>query len=130
MQDNRQMYDTGQMYDPNPMYDPRQMYGAKPMYDERQMYGRPMYEPPQKQQKQPRPQPPSITGARHEIIKHPQKFVRYKEGAKLYSMCQPKFEQMAHDANAVYKLDKMVLVNLELFDKYLETFRVIQDRRY
>ena len=82
MQDNRQMYDTGQMYDPNPMYDPRQMYGARPVYDERQMYGIPMYEPPQKQQKQPRPQPPSITGARHEIIKHPQKFVRYKEGAK------------------------------------------------
>ena len=58
------------------------------------------------------------------------KFVRYKEGAKLYSMCLPKFEQMAHDANAVYKLDKMVLVNLELFDKYLETFRVVYDRRY
>ena len=31
------------------------------------------------------------------------KFVRYKEGAELYSMCQKKFERIAHDANAVYK---------------------------
>ena len=26
-------------------------------------------------------------------------------------MCQRKFEQMAKDANAIYKLDKLVLVN-------------------
>lgn len=73
---------------------------------------------------------PSMTEQRHEIIMHPKKFIRYKQGVELYGMCQTKFEQMAHDANAVYKLDKMVLVNLELFDKYLETFRVIQDRYY
>ena len=52
------------------------------------------------------------------------KFVRYKEGAELYSMCQSKFERMAHDAKAVYKLDKLVLVNTELFERYLETFRL------
>ena len=73
---------------------------------------------------------PSMTEQRHEIIKHPQKFIRYKQGAELYGMCQTKFEKMAHEANAVYKLDKLVLVNLELFDKYLETFRVVYDRRY
>ena len=40
------------------------------------------------------------------------KFVRYKEGADLYnSMSQSKFEQMAKDAGAVYKLNKLVLVN-------------------
>lgn len=54
------------------------------------------------------------------------KFVRYKEGAELYSMCQKKFERMAHDANAVYKLDKLCLVNVELFEKYLESFRLIE----
>ena len=32
------------------------------------------------------------------------KFVRYKEGAEMYSMCQSKFERMAKDAKATYKL--------------------------
>lgn len=35
------------------------------------------------------------------------RFVRYKEGADLYSMSQRKFEQMARDCNAVYKLNKL-----------------------
>ena len=52
------------------------------------------------------------------------KFVRYKEGADLYSMSQSKFEQMAKDAGAVYKLNKLVLVNKEVFDDYLESFRL------
>jgi len=52
------------------------------------------------------------------------KFVRYKEGAEMYSMCQSKFERMAHDAKAIYKCDKLVLVNIEVFEKYLETFRL------
>lgn len=38
--------------------------------------------------------------------------------------CQRKFEQMAKDANAIYKLDKLVLVNCDIFEEYLETFRV------
>lgn len=54
------------------------------------------------------------------------RFVRYKEGAELYSMCQKKFEQMAKDANAVYKLDKLVLVNCDIFEEYLGTFRVME----
>ena len=48
----------------------------------------------------------------------------YKEGAQLYSMSQSKFERLAKDANAIYKVDKLVLVNCELFEQYLETFRV------
>ena len=54
------------------------------------------------------------------------KFVRYKEGAKMYSMSQSKFENVAKDAGAVYKLNKMVLVNIEIFETYLETFRVVE----
>lgn len=42
----------------------------------------------------------------------------------MYSICQSKFEQMAKDAGAVYKLDKVVLVNTEIFEEYLETFRI------
>lgn len=52
------------------------------------------------------------------------RFVRYKEGAEMYSMCQSKFERMAKDAKAIYKLDKLVLVNCDIFEAYLETFRV------
>lgn len=52
------------------------------------------------------------------------RFVRYKEGAEMYSMCQSKFERMAKDARAIYKCDKLVLVNTEIFEKYLETFRL------
>ncbi len=52
------------------------------------------------------------------------RFVRYKEGAEMYSMCQSKFEQIAKDAKAIYKVDKLVLVNCDIFEEYLETFRI------
>ena len=52
------------------------------------------------------------------------KFIRYKEGVELYSMSQSKFEQLAKDAGAIYKLNKLVLVNREVFDEYLESFRI------
>lgn len=52
------------------------------------------------------------------------KFVRYKEGAELYSICQSKFERMAKDAKAIYKVDKVVLVNCDIFEEYLESFRL------
>ena len=51
------------------------------------------------------------------------KFVRYKEGAKIYSMSEREFNKLAHDANAVYKRNKMALVKLEIIDKYLEYFK-------
>ncbi len=61
-----------------------------------------------------------------ERISNPKKFVRYKQGAELYSMCQSKFEQLAKDAGACYKINKLVLVNLELIDKYLESFHIVE----
>ena len=62
-----------------------------------------------------------------QIMKKTQKkFVRYKEGAKLYSMCQTKFERLANEAKATYKVGKMVLVNQEILDNYLETFRIVE----
>ena len=43
------------------------------------------------------------------------RFVRYKEGAELYSMCQSKFEDMAKEAGAIYKLNKLyIIINLHL----------------
>ncbi len=51
------------------------------------------------------------------------KFVRYDEGALRYSMGLTKFQHLAKEAKATYKIDKVVLVNCELIDKYMETFR-------
>ena len=51
------------------------------------------------------------------------RFVRYEEGAKKYSMGLSKFQTLVREAKATYKVDKLVLVNCDLFEKYLETFR-------
>lgn len=51
------------------------------------------------------------------------KFVRMDEGAILYSMGLNTFRQLAVDANATYHLKKIVLVNTQLVDEYLERFR-------
>lgn len=51
------------------------------------------------------------------------KFVRYDEGAKLYSMGLHTFQNLAKDAGAVYRIKGIVLVNTELVDEYLEAFK-------
>ena len=48
------------------------------------------------------------------------KFVRYSDGAKMYSMGMTKFQEVAKDAKACYKIGQLVLVNTEILDKYLE----------
>ena len=50
------------------------------------------------------------------------KFVRYGEGAQLYSMSQSTFEKLAKEEKAIYKYNKLVLVNTEKIDEYLELF--------
>lgn len=54
-------------------------------------------------------------------------FVRIGEGSIIYSIGRHRFIEMARAAGAVYKINEgtggTVLVNLELFDKYLEQFR-------
>ena len=52
------------------------------------------------------------------------KFVRYSEGAEMYHMSVSKFMQMAKDAKAIYKLGQLVLVNLKIFDEYIETWGI------
>lgn len=60
----------------------------------------------------------------NETKKYAKKFVRYPEGAEKYSIGSTKFQALAKEANAVYKVDGIALVNCEIFEKYLETFRV------
>lgn len=50
------------------------------------------------------------------------KFVRYDEGAKMYSMGLHTFQELAKDAGAIYRVKRIVLVNTELIDEYMETF--------
>lgn len=58
-----------------------------------------------------------------ETKKYAKKFVRYQEGAEKYSIGITKFQELAKEAKAVYKVDKIALVNCEIFEKFLETFR-------
>lgn len=44
-----------------------------------------------------------------ETRKYHKKFVRYKEGAEKYSLGLTKFQELAKEAKAVYKVDKIVL---------------------
>ena len=44
--------------------------------------------------------------------------------------CVSKFMQMAKDAKAIYKLGQLVLVNLKIFDEYIETFHIVDDEFY
>ena len=58
------------------------------------------------------------------------KFVRYSDGAKMYSMGMTKFQEVAKDAKACYKIGQLVLVNTEILDKYLETFHITDAEFY
>lgn len=51
------------------------------------------------------------------------KFVRLKEGAALYSIGLNTFRELAKDAGAIYHVKKIVLVNTEILDEFLEAFR-------
>ena len=51
------------------------------------------------------------------------KFIRYDECAERYSMSKHSFMKLAQDARAVYKINRITLVNVKIFEEYLESFR-------
>ena len=55
-----------------------------------------------------------MTGKEAPNKRNMQKFVRYAEGAKMYSMGLSKFQELAKDAKACYKVGQLVLVNTEI----------------
>ena len=55
------------------------------------------------------------------------KYIRYKDGPAIYSISQKKFEQLAKEANATYKVGKAVLVNCEILEQYLEMFHIVEN---
>ena len=48
------------------------------------------------------------------------KWVRYDEGAVLYSMGINSFMELAKEAKAVYRIKRICLVNTEKLDEYIE----------
>ena len=50
------------------------------------------------------------------------KFVKYDEGA-MFSMGIHSFMDLAKEAKAVYRIRRIVLVNTEIIEEYLENFR-------
>lgn len=65
-----------------------------------------------------------VPGTNKQVIK---KFVRIGEGAIIYSIGHHRFIEMARAAGATYKINQgtggTVLINLEIFDEYMEQFR-------
>ena len=58
------------------------------------------------------------------------RFVRYPECAEMFSMSLSNFQQLAKDAKACYKMNRLVLVNLDILDEYLETFHIEDEEFY
>lgn len=58
------------------------------------------------------------------IVKEWKKFRRYQDGADYYGMSKSSFMKLAKDARAIYKPGKVVLVNCEILEKYLEGFKL------
>lgn len=59
-----------------------------------------------------------------------EKFVRYTDGAKMYHMGKTKFQSLAKEAKACYKIGQMVLVNIDILNDYLEQFRITEENFY
>ena len=49
------------------------------------------------------------------------KFVKYEEGAAMYSMGIHAFTELAKEAKAIYRIRRIVLVNTEIIDEHWRT---------
>lgn len=52
------------------------------------------------------------------------RFVTYKEAVELYSIGLTKVQEYAKIAGATYKMGNKVLVNTDIFEAYLEQYRI------
>ena len=58
------------------------------------------------------------------VQKLKKEWIRTKEGIEMYSMGRTKLVSLAREAGAVYKIDGTLLINVEKFELFLETFRI------
>ena len=49
-------------------------------------------------------------------------YLRYKEAEIIYSMSHKKLLELADKAGAIYRVDGFVLIEREIFERFLETF--------
>lgn len=54
------------------------------------------------------------------------KYVRYDVACDMYGMKLTKLKEVARDAGAVYKLNRMVLISIDKMDEYIESFLYCQ----
>lgn len=66
---------------------------------------------------------PNKANSKKAICEKP-RFIRFKEGAEIYHMSLSKFRELAMAAGATYKINKLVLVNVERFENFLESYRL------
>ena len=52
------------------------------------------------------------------------RFVTYKQAAELYSMGMNRIQEHAKAAGATYKMGNKVLINTDIFEAYIEQFRI------
>jgi len=61
-------------------------------------------------------------------------FLRYKEAEIIYSMSHKKLLELAGKAGAILRIDGTVLIDREVFNRYLEQFReqstILSGKRY
>ena len=57
----------------------------------------------------------------------PKKFIRPKDGEKIYSLGRTAFDNIARKAGAFYKIGKCVLINVSILDEYIEKQRVTEE---
>lgn len=62
-----------------------------------------------------------------EVIK---RYIRIEEVAHEYGFSVEETEYIAKDAKACYKMNRLVLVNLDILDEYLETFHIEDEEFY
>lgn len=60
-----------------------------------------------------------------EILKHD--FLTYYQGADYYGLGLKVFTRMAHEAGAIYKLGKRVLIRRDIFEEYLRLHQYRDD---
>ena len=51
------------------------------------------------------------------------KYIRFKDGPRIYNLSENTFIKLAEDAKAVHRPGKVALVNVAEFDEYLDFFR-------
>jgi len=52
------------------------------------------------------------------------KYRRYKDGAEYYNLSLSSFQRIAMAAGAVSKINRLAYVNCEIFEQYIDTFRL------